>query len=607
MPFSASARRRTRILIAPLLFGPCASMQIRPLVAVPCPPGVTPTPAAQTLSRPFPEVQEDSLYLLRQLRSAQARLERIRRDRLPRTFSRGSNSCDEQVGRFCYWYDSEDSWTPQPDHEQVVLERTRLLAKLDSAAVLLPNDGWIVGQRVRYLLESDSADVALSAAERCAAEDWWCMALRAYVQHSLGDFAAAEASFAVALETMPSVNSCEWRDISLLLSGELLKEYRKLDCSRRRGLEHRVWWLADPLYMVPGNERETEHYARIVANELLTVSASPRRTIWKYDNRELLVRYGPVIGWERVRTTSPSLAATELIGHHRKGSQHFVPPPAYVLDPSTIAPGHWDIDPARPRSRYGPSYATEFVWLEHAITLFRRGDSAIAVATYSLPQSTTRNAMASPSSSEPQCALVLAAGERGPVLIERSRNCAPVAGTVPLLQMLVSVEALLPSDSIAARGRYWLDVPERLSASSGDPTLSEVLLTEPIERPPPRLESAIPYTLPPSALTPGARIGLYWELYGADGSPHSAVVSLTVEKVGKGFVRKAAEWIGLVGDRKNRIQMQWDESIIPREYSPRYITVQLAPEMKGTYLITVQVRLETGAQAARTRRIDVGQ
>jgi hypothetical protein len=433
------------------------------------------------------------------------------------------------------------------------------------------------------------------------------MALKGYVHHSRGDFAAAESSFAVALETMPPLRACEWRDMSLLLSGDLLDEYRKLDCPERRGLERRVWWLADPLYMVPGNERETEHYSRMVANELLTVSASPRRMAWRDDNRELLLRFGPIIGWERARPRSPSLATSELIGHHRKGSQHFVPPPVYVSDPSTILPGQWDIDPERPRSRYGPSYATEFVWLEHEITLFRRGDSAIAVAAYRLPQPPANDTMAPLNKSEPQCALVLLVNETAPALIERSRNCTPVAGTVPLSQMLVSVEALLPSDSMAARGRYWLDLRQRLSASSGEPTLSEVLLTEPIERPPQELESAIPHTLVSSTITPSARIGLYWELYGADGSPHSAVVSLTVEKVGKGFMRKAAEWIGLVGDRKDRIQMQWEESIIPREYSPRSITVQLTPQMKGTYLITVQVRLDTGAQAVRTRRIDVGQ
>jgi hypothetical protein len=197
--------------------------------------------------------------------------------------------------------------------------------------------------------------------------------------------------------------------------------------------------------------------------------------------------------------------------------------------------------------------------------------------------------------------------ETAPALIERSRNCKPVAATVPLSQLLVSVEALVPSDSVAARGRYWLDLHQRLSASSGDPSLSEVLLTAPIERPLQELESAIPHTLPPSAIAPGAQIGLYWELYGADGSPHTAVVSLTVEKVGKGFMRKAAEWIGLVGDRKDRIQMQWEESITPHEYSPRSITVQLTPQMQGTYLITVQVRLDTGAEAVRTRRLDVGQ
>src|SRR5438034_7450813 len=58
----------------------------------------------------------------------------------------------------------EDSAPPEPP--QIRQARTRLLAALDVAGASLPGDEWIVGQRVRYLLEDSQPRLAARAVER---------------------------------------------------------------------------------------------------------------------------------------------------------------------------------------------------------------------------------------------------------------------------------------------------------------------------------------------------------------------------------------------------------------------------------------------------------
>ena len=129
------------------------------------------------------EIQEDSATLLRRLKVTQRDLERIRRRSLPFATGSSGGRCDEQIGRFCYWYDDEDDWTPSPDNKRVVGQRETFLASLDSASREIPADPWVAAQRVRYLVEADRMDHALQATANCKEADWWCATLTGYVLH----------------------------------------------------------------------------------------------------------------------------------------------------------------------------------------------------------------------------------------------------------------------------------------------------------------------------------------------------------------------------------------------------------------------------------------
>src|ERR1043166_2241818 len=87
--------------------------------------------------------------------------------------------------------------------------RAALIRLLDSAARLLPGDGWITGQRVRFTVDQQD----LSAAYRVTKESpattrWWCTALSAYVLETAGDSAGARRAWhRVPSQMAPDVQS----------------------------------------------------------------------------------------------------------------------------------------------------------------------------------------------------------------------------------------------------------------------------------------------------------------------------------------------------------------------------------------------------------------
>ena len=109
---------------------------------------------------------------------------------------------------------------------------------------------------------------------------------------------------------------CDWNDISLLLEPSAVDQYRSLDLVGKSMFERHFWWFADPFFLTSGNERRTEHYSRLVYGEIFAASALTRRMRWGRDNREMLIRYGPTVGWERERSSMSLSSDYRIIGHH---------------------------------------------------------------------------------------------------------------------------------------------------------------------------------------------------------------------------------------------------------------------------------------------------
>lgn len=470
----------------------------------------------------------DSARVEGNLRARQRAFERHRRRRLPRTLSEAA-SCDRPVGRFCHWFE-HPSPHPRPEPPATASARRELLDRLGAGARRLPGSSWIAGQRVRYLIEAGHTDSALVAARSCRAGGDWCSALAGWALHAAGREAEAERAFDRWLEALPAVDRCRATDLSDLLEGDLRGRFRDLPCPdpRRHAFVRRFWWLADPLRLVPGNERRVEDLSRRTQSRVLSASASAFRASWGPDLTELLLRYGAPTWWER-RPADPLRPGSResVVAHDPAHARSFLPHRDVWRSAGSLEPGVWDLSDDEPWTSYATAYADTFLALPHRTALFRRRDSVLVVAPYAFPDSGTA----------PVDALL----ELGPGPdIEPARHVrygAPRRGTLtlraPARPALLSIELLDRSGRAAARARYGLDpgVPDR-----GVPAISG-LLAGPLRRSPSvatdpgvgagggaredralaaarRFRLAGPAREAAPRVAAGDSIGLYWELYG---------------------------------------------------------------------------------------------
>lgn len=557
--------------------------------------------ATQLLHAPQPN-PPDSTTLLHLARSAQAAFETFRIAHLPYTRSTSHwGRCDEIVGRFCFWHEEDSAWQPAPEAAAIAAARARLLDTLDSLAHLLPGNDWITGQQVRYAIEAGRKDEALHTARTCRATPWWCSALAGYALHAARQYAAADSAFATALQTMPAQTRCRWNDLSVLLEG-LAKRYRKLSCTERQALERRIWWLADPLYLVPGNERRTEHFARRVLDALQRQARSAYGVRWGDDLEELLLRYGWPIAWEREAPTGFSTAQPAIISHHQPKSWQFLPPARFVESPATIGPGDWRLDAQRPLTTYAPAYAAAFEELPHQVAVFHRGDSMVVVAGYRMPDPPAAESPP-PHPREREAALILAPDETRPPLMVR-RTAAPGEGVLvaiaPAESSLLSLETLEGTDSArAARARFWLAVsPLKEGIALSDPLLFVATRDDSL---PASLADVLPLTRGTNQVRRGERVGVFWETYGLEKHPGPLRVTLTLRPRGASWIRRAAAWTGIAPRQERYLSLSWEETPPPLPVAPRALALSLADPKPGTYLLEVQVAAP-GLAPARTTR-----
>ena len=187
-------------MISRRLFLPALAVTLTASVAFPVAAQVT---AVRSGSEKFDrdstrlkETAVDATALASAAHTAQLQFEQFRRANLPESkSSRGGNSCDEQIGRFCYWYDEKEPPPPR-EPDRVRDARTRLISLLDSAAGAAPANLWVASQRVRYLAEAGRSKDAIAAALACKAttEAWQCGTLVGFAYHQAGAYVQADSA-----------------------------------------------------------------------------------------------------------------------------------------------------------------------------------------------------------------------------------------------------------------------------------------------------------------------------------------------------------------------------------------------------------------------------
>ena len=517
----------------------------------------------------------DSSRLVAHARNAQAEFERARMFLLA-TGSAGGQRCDARIGRFCYSYSGGGGDLPR-ERAGIGPERAKLLAVLDTVARALPGDAWVAGQRVRYLIEAGQPDSAAAAARSCRAAAWWCAALEGLAWHAAGRFAAAEQAFQTALDSMPDAERCRWTDLSDLLEGALRARYRALTCAERRAFDDRVWWLAKPLWSLPGNDRRTEHFARLTMTRLL---AGARWALgdWGDDARELIVRYGWPLAWER--DDCGGMCQAIPLGYLVEPSFHFIPDArAYDAGLPDDAAGALELQSAV--ERYAPAYASRFESLEADFAAFRRGDSTLVVAGWDVSRDTMFQ------DTGLVAAAVLARDERSPAAVVRRSGAQPEGALVVEAAgapALASLELLARGHRVAGRVRARL---EALTPFPGAATLSGILLFAPSDSLPADLPAALA-RLHVGGVVAGTRIGVYWEVYGL-ASGEEVPTAVTVAPARRSLLTRVAAALGLAG-KSGSVRLEWRETVHPPQGTvSRALVLDLAGLVPGRYRVDVTV------------------
>ena len=540
----------------------------------------------------------DSLDILRRVRHAQGNFERLRRANLHRDLDSGSRPCDARIGRFCYWYEPISGRTPES--EAIGRARARLLRDLAAAGGRLPGDDWILGQRVRYLVEQDRADLAIVVTRTCRGTRWWCDALEGFARHAGRDYEGADHAFGRALRGMRAEQRCAWTDLSPLL-GDGTRPYRALPCAERVALDERIWWLAHPLYSRAGNDLRTEHYARHTMALLLEHAETPYGLAWGVDARELIVRFGWPTHWSRSFGQPGSLEPPPVTGHEPSPSFWLFPTPVLTEPWSDVTKVHWEPTIERPPARYAPPYATGFAPIARVqFARFRRGDTTLTMAAFDLTPDSVF------ATHPVDVRLAVARDPATPVVVGRASPTGPLgvaavrSGWRPVV---LSLEAMGVDTGWVA----WRRAMAPPDPAGLPPVISDVLLFAPNDVLPKSLEEAGATALRAPAVQVGQRVGLYWEMYGAPDPSAPLQIAVTVTKARS---KHEALYPGGRPECPPRVAslvtVRWQEEPgAPSRGAARSIALDLRSLSRGRYVVAIQLSVAGRPRGCSSRELQI--
>jgi hypothetical protein len=517
-------------------------------------------------------------------------------------------------------------WSPSAEDPRVSAARENLLLELAEVAGEIPGDRWVLTQRIRYLGDLGRWAEAEALVGTCQTpEPWWCPALRGYVLHRSGQALEAGDAFQLALEVMGEGAAGRWRDPSVLLEYSAAKWLREPDGLTRDEALERFWNLADPLYITPGNERLTEHFARRFGVFLYSDAVLTLGLPWGRSLEELLVRYGFTAGWERTWPGMQETAGGSVVEHHHPESRGLLPPLEALEDPGGLPKGVWFPEDDRPRSTSAPILAPLVVVGKAQTAIFRRGSDLLVVAAYAPPADTllerrrgADNGGAGqgpppypPVSWEPDAGEASEDTLSGLFLLAETGAWAPRGAfskggngvlqlTAPSGGYLLSLEMWSPAGRWGSRVRHGIRgeaIPEDV------PSVSDVILLAPGGALPMELTDALPRMLPEDAWAVGRSITVGWEVYGLGrrGEPLTFHLSLLEEE--GSLIRRALKRIGLM-NRAPALTLSWNEAG-SEEIGPLFRAVELdLPDLEpGRYVFKLVMDIPNRSSVESYRRL----
>ena len=559
--------------------------------------------------------EADSIALIEEAKEEQKKFERFREQRLPPEWQGFGGMCDALVGRMCLRHGDEEAPPVAPDPIEVEMARMEMLRTLGRVASRLPRDKWVLGQRVYYLMEQGEWLRAEALTERCHPDDeWWCLALAGYLLQTRGESIEAETVFHDAISGMPEEERGNWLALDYLLDEEAQEFFEDTDPAGKATLREQLWLLADPLYLVEGNDREVEQYARRTLIRLREAAENAYDIPWEEDLEELVARYGGEIGWERGRPVRPPSGLMQdnrfIIGRHRPHGREFLPAGEFLADPTGIPLRAWEIEDRAPWTGYAPWYAPIITTMDAQVARFRRGDSLLVVAGYQPPPPPEEQGRPSvreiAPSDDPFAAFDVAPppmnNASGPVesgmfvltpegerLVDQRGGAREgvVTARVANGDYIFGVEVFDDADDRAWRVRGGVRQPDLPFGLAG---VSDVVLLDAGGDLPESLDEALPRVLGSTRVTPGETFVAAWEVYGLQ-TGESAIVGITMQDADPGLLARATQFLRLTTPEAP-VEMSWQEAG-PDQLGTVFRAIALTlPEVEpGEYDLILTVQL----------------
>jgi len=544
----------------------------------------------------------DSTRALKYARRVQGDFESRRRELLPFQSISGAG-CEAIVGQYCY---RQQITAPPPEAPTVIAARARLLMTLDSLGALLPGDRWILGQRVRYLMEAGRPLGADSIAVQCAgrsaipATASWCLALAGYTAQQLGNYPRADAAFTSALEQMPDAERCKWQDLAVLIGRSDAGPYRRGGCQARDTATAGFWRLVQPLYLTSVNDLRTEFFARITRMYIEEGTRTPMSDWWGSDDRDALLRYGVPL-WFAQGERPRGQFRPQIAGFRREPAFNFFPDAHVFGQPNELAPSDWSFASPEGRPTYAPLWAVSFLPItDHQVALFRRGDSAFIVAAFDADDG-------SPATEPRQVGAFAAVVDRGGVLspigatTEQAGSGVVSTLVAPWRPLIISLEMLNKTKGSAGRARF----APKLPVAGTRLGLSDLLLYTPRDSAPASLRDAIPRVLHALRAPLNRQIGVFWETYGVRPQGERVDYALIVAPEDESLLHRALAKLHVV-DSDQSLSLQWQEvPSAPNGIASRGLTVDLSRLRPGHYSMRLMLTSGKDLPIVAERSIEI--
>ena len=494
-----------------------------------------------------------------------------------------TQSCRTDKGEVCYnGGDHEDQQCVSTQCHQPG-DTERFLAKLVEAVDSVPDDPLTFAQAVYAYARLGHLEEAGEMAGECTFAAWWCDLLMGMVHDRAGQTLEAQARFNSALPAADPELTSRLTAVAELLDEGGRPDYGLLRGRERRDFERRFWWLTNPMWSIPGNDRWTRHIRRrfeLVLHEQLLEAALGNEH--PYNHEVAVVRRGHEDSWSELGLPTPRWTSIKA------ATYRFSPVSGITAG---IGELRYDLTARREDERYTPDTYGPVHQVPTQFARFLEGDSVAVVVGARLDQVPL---------AEARMVFLVSDGPGSyPVGLQpRPRGSRPVAEAVVAPVAVVASLEFVDVAGAAARSRVGLLPLATESLVLSDPLL---LIPDSLNLPNGR-DEAVAAMMGTTTIEAGTELAVYWEVYGlVRGQPLE--FSISIQGVGEGFFTRVLRALRIRGDGQGPV-VSWSEPASAPTH-PMAIGLDIGGLENGDYVLNIGVALLDGSTATATRSFTV--